>query len=170
MYRYLSWWHWCTQYILLYRTENIGTITLWIDFKKQLLMHNTCNYICFFFPIMIILMWILLFWLSIRTFLHGLNLKMGNIFLPLPKCSILAPVTLTAPLPKTPVCSDWWALTGLSRHRPPCFCISSACFIATTAWGDTKPCQSAGGSFQAEYQLHVFLCGLSVLIFLKYLN
>lgn len=74
-----------------------------------------------------------------------------------------------SPLPKNPVCSDWSALTGLSRHHPPCFCISSACFIATTAWGDTKPCRSPGGSFQrtvSEYQLYVFLSGLSILIFL----
>lgn len=33
------------------------------------------------------------------------------------------------PFLKRPVSSDWSALTGLSRHHPLCFRISSACFV-----------------------------------------
>lgn len=35
-----------------------------------------------------------------------------------------------------PACSDWSALTGLSRHHPPCFCISSFCDHSRAGGGD----------------------------------
>ena len=37
--------------------------------------------------------------------------------------------------PESCVCSGWSALTGLSRHHPPCFCITSAgVFAVMGAW------------------------------------
>ena len=95
-------------------------------------------------------------------------------------CSIQVPISLRQPPPpQSSVCSDWSALTGLSRHHSSHFYISSgdvfcnhACVGGVADGGDctvvtSKPYRSPDSSFEgtvSEYVLYVLLSGLSILI------
>ena len=76
--------------------------------------------------IVLIFRFMLLFWMPTRECLHALILKQKHYL--------------------SPVCSDWPALTSLSRHRPPCVCISSA---GGRGWG------------QLLYSCDITDCGVS---------
>lgn len=66
---------------------------------------------------------LLLSWVSARTFVH-----------PLSECSNLVPVSLGTSLEKkkSTICPDWSALTGLSGQDSLCFHISSATGVLGT--------------------------------------
>lgn len=96
-------------------------------------------------------------------------------------CSSCSACLFKAPLPKSPVCSNWLTPTGLSRHPLLCLCLSSAgVFTTTAALGGWRwqlySCDitTSTGVLTARLKPQslntscVFLCGLSVLIFSQY--
>lgn len=90
----------------------------------------------------LIFRFMLLFWMPTRKCLHALVLKQKHYL--------------------SPICSDWPALTSLSRHRPPCICISSA---GGRGWGQLPyncditdcVCFSVDWAFRHQNQMFYYM-------------
>lgn len=101
---------------------------------------------------------------------------------PLSECSVLVPVSLRPPPDKVQGGSDWTSLTGLSTHRPLCFCISCAgilrcaggvsegddCIVLTSQREGSPDSLFEGTA--SEYGLCAFLFGFSIVILSQYLQ
>lgn len=60
----------------------------------------------------------------------------------------------------SPVCSDWSAVPGLSRHHPPCVCITSAGVFATREM--LGVCGRGRRLQVSEYEPREFVGGVSI--------